>query len=166
MGSPWVLGLEADIQGAGQRGSGAFATPAGLPGGVPPVPGAAISFEDKLEWFGTVRGRVGYALGDGRWLPYVTGGLAYGGGNINGTGTIGTGPGVATAVAFSNDSTYVGWTIGAGLEYAFADKWSAKLEYLYMDLGNGPTVSLSPSNTISTGRMTDNIGRVGVNYHF
>jgi len=158
--SPWVFGLEADIQGSGQRGTGAF----GLPGitGILVVPASAIAYEDKLEWFGTVRGRVGYAIGDmGRWLPYITGGLAYGQGNINGAGNLG-----ATTVAFSSSNTYVGWTVGAGIEWAFADRWSGKLEYLYMDLGNGPTIPITATSVITAGRMTDNIARVGVNYRF
>jgi outer membrane immunogenic protein len=166
MGSPWVLGLEADIQGSGQNASGSYATAAVSIPGVGLFPGSSITYQDKLEWFGTVRGRIGYAIGDqGRWLPYVTGGLAYGGGNINGSGSVGAGL-VSTPVSFSQSTTYVGWTVGAGLEWAFADRWSGKLEYLYMDLGNGPTIPLTAATSITTGHMTDNIGRVGVNYHF
>jgi outer membrane immunogenic protein len=158
--SPWVFGIEADIQGSGQKSSGTFFTPAIV--GAAFIPGNNLSYEDKLDWFGTVRGRIGYAIGDqGRWLPYITGGLAYGHGELNGSGNVG-----ATALAFTSSNTYVGWTIGGGLEWAFADKWSAKLEYLYMDLGSGPTIPLTATSSISAGRMTDNIGRVGINYHF
>ncbi len=166
-GSPWVFGLEADIQGSGQKGNGAFATPA-----IPrfctlapcgPIPGDSIAYEDKLEWFGTVRGRIGYAIGDqGTWLPYITGGLAYGENKISGSGTLAGG----AATAFSMSDTRVGWTVGAGIEWAFAHEWSAKLEYLFMDLGSDPTIVLSPTTTITTGRLTDNIARVGVNWHF
>ena len=60
----------------------------------------------------------------------------------------------------------MGWTVGAGIEWAFADRWSAKLEYLFMDLGSDPSIALSPTTTITTGRMTDNIARVGVNLRF
>ena len=165
-GSPWVFGLEADIQGSGQKSDGAFFAPAGIIVGVagaPAVfPASTVTYEDKLDWFGTVRGRIGYAVGDqGRWLPYITGGLAYGQGSLNGAGNVGP-----TAVAFTSSNTYVGWTIGGGLEWAFADKWSAKVEYLYMDLGSGPTIPLTATSNISAGRMTDNIGRFGINYHF
>jgi len=166
MGSLWVFGLEADIQGSGQKASGSYALPSVFVPGVGTFPPTAINYEDKLEWFGTVRGRIGYAAGDqGRWLPYITGGLAYGDGNINGSGSDAA-PFLAIPVAFNQTTTYVGWTLGAGLEWAFADKWSAKLEYLYIDFGNGPTIPLTAATAITSGRMTDNIARVGVNYHF
>ena len=155
LGSPWVFGIEADIQGSGQKSSGALSLATG------PV---ALNYEDKLDWFGTVRGRLGYAIGDrGTWLPYITGGLAYGDSKISGSGAV-----AGTAVAFSNSDTRVGWTIGAGIEWAFADRWSAKLEYLHMDLGNDPSIALNttPVTNISTGRLTDDIARVGVNLHF
>ncbi len=160
--SPWVFGIEADIQGSGQRAAGTLIIPA-IPGAAAPgVPGSSIAYEDKLDWFGTVRGRIGWAMGDqGRVLPYITGGFAYGDGNINGSGTA-----VGVPVTFSATKTYTGWTLGAGLEWAFWDRWSAKVEYLYIDFGNGPTIALTPAATITTGHLTDNIGRVGVNYHF
>lgn len=155
VGSPWVFGLEADIQGSGQKHSGAFDdTDLLLPG--------SISFEDKLDWFGTVRGRIGYAIGDqGRWLPYITGGLAYGENKIDGAGTLD-----GVNVAFSQSKTDVGWTVGGGIEWAFADRWSAKLEYLYMDLGDSQTIDFTPLSSITSHHLRDNIARVGVNLHF
>jgi outer membrane immunogenic protein len=160
-GSPWVFGIEADIQGSGQKGSGAFAIPACLTCALA-IPATSIAYEDKLEWFGTVRGRIGYAIGDrGTWLPYITGGLAYGESKIDGSGSL-----VGVPVAFSVSDTRVGWTVGAGIEWAFADQWSAKLEYLFMDLGSDPAVVLTSTTSITTNRMTDNIARVGVNLRF
>ncbi|HUI95830.1 MAG TPA: outer membrane protein [Xanthobacteraceae bacterium] len=170
MGSPWVFGLEADIQGSGQKGDGALSAPGGIivinlaPNII--VPPSSLTYEDKLDWFGTVRGRIGYAVGDqGRWLPYITGGLAYGESKLNGNASLG-GANTLTSVAFSQSKTDVGWTVGAGIEWAFWDKWSAKLEYLYMDLGDSSTIALTPAATLTTGRMTDNIVRVGANLHF
>ena len=157
--SPWVFGIEADIQGSGQRATGAFFLPAGV--GALPIPATNIAYEDRLDWFGTVRGRIGWAMGDGRFLPYITGGYAYGEGNLNGTATSG-----ATTVAFNTNKTYSGWTLGAGIEWAFWQRWSAKAEYLYVDFGNGPTVALAPGFVLTTNHLTDNIGRVGVNYRF
>ncbi len=167
MGSPWVFGIEADIQGSDQHNNnGAFALPGVVCGpnaiACIAVPASAIAYQDKLDWFGTVRGRIGYATGyEGRWLPYITGGVAYGQGTINGGGNLG-----ATAVAFNTTTTYVGWTVGAGLEWAFGGDWSAKIEYLYTDLGNGPTIALIPGVNLTAGNMIDNIGRVGINWHF
>jgi outer membrane immunogenic protein len=159
-----VLGIEADIQGSGQKGDGSFGLP-GSPCGPNaiacfPTPATVGDDTDKLAWFGTVRGRLGYAAG--RLLPYVTGGWAYGNGTVSGTTTTGS-----TATTYSSSTNYTeGWTVGGGLEWAFADHWSAKFEYLYIDFGSGPTVPISPTLNLATGHMTDNIGRVGVNYRF
>jgi outer membrane immunogenic protein len=156
-----VLGLEADLDASGQKGDGdplfAFAV-----GNLFNAGGAAAThaYTDKLDWFGTVRGRLGWAMD--RWLPYMTGGWAYGHGAISGI-TITT---IPTTTTFSASQNYNGWTVGAGLEWAFMNNWSVKAEYLYINLGNGPTVAVSPALNIVSGRMTDNIGRVGVNYKF
>jgi outer membrane immunogenic protein len=148
-----VFGLEADFQGSGQKGDGSFTGAPGI------IPASTFTYTDKLDWFGTVRGRVGYAFD--RWLPYVTGGWAYGHGSLSGAAT----GGVTGAGSVSN--TYSGWTVGGGLEYAFLNNWSAKIEYLYVDFGNGPSVTLAPSAAVlSSGKLTDNIVRVGLNYKF
>jgi outer membrane immunogenic protein len=162
----WVFGLEADFQGSGQKGDGSFFDPgvACGPNAIAcfPIPSTSIAYTDKLDWFGTVRGRIGYAMGaTGNWLPYVTGGWAYGHGEISGTTTSG---GVATS--FSGSQDYSGWTVGGGLEWAFLNNWSAKVEYLYIDFGDGPTVPVSATRNIVSGKMTDNILRAGLNYKF
>ena len=157
----WVFGLEADFQGSGQKADGAFLiAPVGFFANVPAS--TSVAYSDKLDWFGTVRGRIGYAMGTtGNWLPYVTGGWAYGHGEISGTTTIG-----AASTSFSASQDYSGWTVGGGVEWAFADHWSAKAEYLYIDFGDGPTVAVSPLLNIVSGSMKDNIARAGVNYKF
>jgi outer membrane immunogenic protein len=148
---PWVFGVEADIQGSGQKADGAFA-----------FGGDSILYQDKLGWFGTLRGRVGWAMGEwSHWLPYITGGFAYGQGTISGSGAAGGVP-----VAFNTTTTYAGWVLGGGVEWAFWDRWSAKAEYLYLDLGRGSVIPLAPTLNLNAGRMTDHVGRVGVNYHF
>jgi outer membrane immunogenic protein len=162
----WVFGFEADFQGSSQKDDGTFAIAASnpcLPVASCPIPGSAISYTDKLEWFGTVRGRLGFAMD--HWLPYVTGGWAYGRGTVSGTGT--TLP-AGTVLAFSSSHDYSGWTVGAGLEWVFANHWSAKAEYLYIDFGSGGTVVVNTAGTlaIASGKMTDNIARLGVNYKF
>jgi outer membrane immunogenic protein len=150
-GNGWVLGLEADFQGSGQRAERDFA-----------VAGTSGSLTDKLEWFGTVRGRSGVAFD--RWLPYVTGGWAYGNRGFDGTITTPT-----TSGSFSNSNTLSGWTVGGGIEWAFWSHWTAKLEYLYIDFGNsgsGVNLATTPAVSITTSHFTDNIVRAGVNYKF
>jgi len=173
----WVLGLEADIQGTGQEGS------TGLPT-VITVPTIAIlalptttttgSFSQSLPWFGTVRGRLGVEPAD-RLLLYVTGGLAYGEVQSSTSVTTTTGfagaPPLATTTAAANASNIqVGWTAGAGLEWAFTGRWSAKLEYLYVDLGTftNTFAGLPPAypTLTASSHFTDNIFRVGINYNF
>jgi outer membrane immunogenic protein len=98
---------------------------------------------------------------------YATGGLAYGG--INSSETIG-----AAALGFSNTSTNVGWTVGAGIEGVIGGNWTAKLEYLYVDLGSVSGSYLTTIPALGGGfltsnyssRITDNVLRVGVNYKF
>ena len=133
----------------------------------------------KIDWFGTLRGRVG-------WVPvspllvYATGGLAYGHaetdasfvshipsvmfGNVTG------------ATAVSDGDTRAGWTIGGGLEWMFAPQWSIKGEYLYYDLGTasidqrlttfGAGILAHMANIHSEAHYHGNIARVGVNYKF
>ena len=97
-------------------------------------------------WFGTLRGRLGYAFNN--ILLYGTGGLAFG------TLKVETG-------GFSESQTSAGWTVGVGAEYAINQNWSAKVEYLYVDL--------SEKNFLMTGLSNGyqfNTVRIGVNYRF
>lgn len=168
--SNWVVGLEADFQGSGEKGSSLFICAACSPGG-----NITTDLTQKLNWFGTVRGRAGILVTP-TILLYGTGGLAYGeidtGGSLTGT-NINFAP---TSVLFpSVNSTQVGWTAGAGVEGRIGGNWTMKLEYLFMDLG---TVSGGPiASTIASGRVTalgasysshftDNVVRVGFNYLF
>jgi outer membrane immunogenic protein len=167
-----VYGVEADFSYA-HIGDSASQT---LSVSIPP-PGITIvpSGEQKLDWFGTLRGRLGVAAQD-RSLIYATGGLAYGRGTlsasaINTTNPLGCGSIVVFCMAGSAAQWKVGWTIGGGWEYAFAQNWSAKLEYLYYDLGHiNETNSLlngSSGVTIqSSAHLNGNIARVGLNYLF
>jgi outer membrane immunogenic protein len=151
-----VFGIEADLDASGQKGDG---NPLYFSPGVVGVGGAfSIPYTDRLEWFGTLRGRLGWA--NNNWLAYVTGGWAFGGGKIDGLATI-----AGATTPFSNTHTYSGWTGGGGIEYAFNNRWSAKLEYLYIDFGDGPTVQIPPLKIVA-GKMTDNIVRAGINYKF
>lgn len=180
----WIFGLEADIQGTGQRGTAALpgtSTTACPPPGVAVLPCTTTattgSFEQKLPWFGTARLRLGYAPAD-RWMLYVTGGLAFGEVETNAavatttTVAFAGGPVVSVtpaAAAASASTTRAGWTVGGGTEWALWDRWSAKLEYLYVDLGtvNNSFTLIGAFPVINTSsHVTDNIFRVGLNYHF
>jgi outer membrane immunogenic protein len=165
----WLAGLEADIQGSSERANNpalAALGPVTIPGiAAFPVTGT-LGVNERLSWFGTLRGRLG-VLATPTWLFYVTGGLAYGEIQTSETFTIG-------ALAFGNNfsTTHAGWTAGGGIEGSINSNWSAKVEYLYIDLGTvsstfapaGIPVPFSPIGFSS--HVTDNILRVGVNYHF
>jgi outer membrane immunogenic protein len=110
--------------------------------------------ETSSNWLATFRGRVGYAFD--RWLPYVTAGGAYG----NVKATVSTAAGVELA---SGSNSQLGWTVGAGIEYAFMGNWSAKVEYLYVDLGSFNAAIAPAVNNVS---FTENIVRAGLNYKF
>jgi outer membrane immunogenic protein len=167
----WLLGIEADIQGTGERGSSGLPTIVIPPGfGILPIPGTTTtaSLSQSLPWFGTVRGRLGVEPVD-RWLLYVTGGLAYGQLNSNLGTTTTTTTGAVAAASSSANVTRAGWTVGGGVEWAFWNRWSAKLEYIYMDLGtfNLTFAGTGPYATVATStHFTDNIFRAGINYNF
>lgn len=116
-------------------------------------PGAPCSgCEVRNHYLATVRGRLGYAMD--RWLPYVTGGAAFG--DIQ-TSTPGGG---------SQSTNKVGWTAGGGVEYALpATNWSAKLEYLYADLGTA-TCDAAHCGVSTDTTFRANVVRVGINYHY
>jgi high affinity Mn2+ porin len=111
-----VLGLEADLT---------FADYFGLRTVTDQVSGQESALFSNLRYFGTARGRIGYAFG--RFLPYATGGLAWGHNKVENEFPDGTG--------FTKSLAQFGWTVGGGVEYAFDAKWSAKAEYKYIDLG-------------------------------
>jgi outer membrane immunogenic protein len=164
----WVFGLEADFQGSAEKDSTSFSDPWAAPNS--PYTGTlAQTIEAKILWFGTVRGRVG-VLVTPTILLYGTGGLAYGGTSVSGSGIV-AGAITGTSYTLSNSKTSVGWTLGAGVEGAIPNtsNWTWKLEYLYLDLGSqsgsGMDAVFSTNYTWNV-KFTDNIVRVGVNYRF
>jgi outer membrane immunogenic protein len=163
----WVFGLETDAQWTGQRGSSTFLCAGlvcvpgltALPAG---VFGTAAQANQKLEWFGTFRGRGGF-------LVSPTGGLAYGTVKTDVLLATTTAAGVPIAVTGSGSSDRAGWTVGVGGEWAFGSNWTAKIEYLYMDIGTSTaTAVLGPAGIAASlsSRTTDNIIRGGINYRF
>ena len=119
---------------------------------------------EKLEWFGTVRGRLGIAFD--RVLIYGTGGLAYGHVKVDQNSvSVGGGPFLFPSSA---SVTKTGWTAGGGIECAFAGKWSTKIEGLYYDLGWISSAG-SAANGFMVGKNFDvrgGIVRAGLNYRF
>jgi opacity protein-like surface antigen len=191
--SAWIAGFEDDIQGISGKGNGTLGnrTPVGAGGffGNPDVVTTSITSTNKLDYLGTVRGRLGY-LFTPAFLVYGTGGLAYGGVKASTTITQSNNDCAFTPVACIQPSTsaggafshmLAGWTAGAGLEWLFARQWSAKVEYLHYDLGsvtfaNGLLVTGSGTfpgaggpaivNSASSTQFRGDLVRAGVNFHW
>jgi outer membrane immunogenic protein len=138
MGSPWVFGLEGDIDWTNIKGT---FTDINCPTGC----------QTKNNWLGTARGRIGYAWD--RVMPYITGGLAVGDIEANQLGFAGV------------HDTKAGWAAGGGVEAALAGNWTAKLEYLHVDLGSINCGVLACTTPSRVGFHADEV-RAGVNYRF
>lgn len=176
-----VFGLEADMQGAGVRGTGnAY--------GFAPVTGNAGYLNNNviqagIDWMGTARGRIGFLLSPTTQI-YATGGLAYGGVNLS---TLPSSNIVQPSVIIrtnlistqhSAQNLLAGWTGGAGAEWMFAKNWSVKAEALYYDLGSQSvsnmqfygvpaTAGVNPIGGSTTRAYYNGvIARAGINYHF
>jgi outer membrane immunogenic protein len=171
-----VLGIEGDIQWSGQKGSSNFlcaVPPFGLgtcsqATFAPGLAGATLSLDQKLQWFGTLRGRLGTTITP-TVLLYVTGGLAVGGIKTDGTLTGITGGGAAIAATGSSTTTKAGWTVGAGLEGVISGPWTGKIEYLYVDYGtvNGTFINVGGGIQANfSSHITDNVLRIGLNRRF
>jgi outer membrane immunogenic protein len=174
----FVWGVEADLSWADIKGTSSQGATAPLPGFPPLTTTSAGVAEQKIDAFGTLRARLGFTPVD-RLLVYGTGGLAYG--HVESNTNIGESTNNGLVVSLTNavgsaTTWRGGWTVGAGLEYAFAPRWTAKAEYLYYDLGSisynsSSTVSdsVGPFNTTgvtSTADFKGNIIRGGINYKF
>jgi len=156
----WVFGVEADIQGSDLTDSVCVQI-CRFEGGST----NANAIDQKMNWFGTVRGRLGFAAGSA--LFYTTAGLAYA--DVETSSTESIGPFTQQVANVKEKKT--GWTAGAGIEGKFAANWSAKAEYLYVDLGNTSfsATNVYPGITTFHTFSNDNrshIFRFGINYHF
>ncbi len=143
----FVVGIEGDWDWSNLNGT-TFSTAGGC---------NLAGCETESDWLGTVRARAGYAWD--RVLFYGTGGAAFGDLQV-----------AAGTFPFSS-STQVGWTAGGGIEYAFTPNLTAKVEYLYVDLGNQSCAaancfSASGIGPVTTVSLTENIVRAGINYKF
>jgi outer membrane immunogenic protein len=167
-----VFGVEADIGWSNIKGSVAPATqfcaePISLTA-------VAANCETKNDWLGTARARVGVAAD--RVLLFATAGAAFG--DLL-TGVTGATAGFSPAPGIFQSSTVVGWTAGAGAEFAFAQNWTAKVEYLFVSLGNAKcdvltscgfdVISASGTRNFpasDTVKFSTNLVRFGINYKF
>jgi len=181
----FVYGIETDFQISGQKGDVATAAIFSTPFFIEPTFFGNLQAQEsqKLRWFGTLRGRAGFAVG-GLFI-YGTGGLAYGQVSATGAAQITTRaefqPEAALApfIAWDTKSTKIGWTAGAGVEGRLSQHWSLKVEYLYLDLGSVDNTVVTPPTCVGAGpvcinvnpgaatfhrSVSDNIVRVGINF--
>ncbi|HLG81676.1 MAG TPA: outer membrane beta-barrel protein [Bradyrhizobium sp.] len=141
----WVIGIAGDYSWTGIDGKSATCGPSS------PVPHACGT---RLDSLGTLRGRVGYALGaTGSWLPYLTAGVA--------AGEVYAWDALLPA---SGNALQVGWTVGGGLQSALAQNWSVRIEYLYVDLG-GQKFNVVPG-VPENATFKTSIFRAGLGYQF
>ena len=163
----WIAGFETDFDWSEIKGTGTSNFALGGGQGPPPGTGAPSSFVggEEIKWFGTIRVRLGW-LPINNFLVYGTGGLAYGRVDLN--ATLNTAPQtnletfttprtsyscVAGPSCFvgSTSQTLVGWTAGAGGEYAITGNFTLRAEYLYINLGHAAGVSSVAQNALNPG---------------
>jgi outer membrane immunogenic protein len=177
----FVAGVEADINYLDRNGGGRGAFPA-LVAGAGNGTDFTVGGGNSGNWFGTVRGRLGFAFD--RALIYGTGGLAFGGkagsGSVIQRDFVEGAPGVFAVtetglLGTGGNGNNIGWTLGAGVEYAFSNSMSVKLEYLHVDLGsNSRTFAALPGfggvaggETITVRNENKfDVVRAGVNFRF
>jgi outer membrane immunogenic protein len=128
-----VFGIQADAHWADITGNGSC-----FDGGATSTAGISFGCNDKVRSFGTITGRVGAAVD--RALIYAKGGWAWENGQLSVTpsapfNVMGVNNALESITAASSSQSRVGWTFGAGVEYAFAPHWSAFIEYNYLDFG-------------------------------
>ena len=172
---PVVAGAEADITFLGGNG-GTGSVFQSIPHPTIGTIDTTITTSHKTNWVGTLRVRGGFTPMS-NLLIYATGGLAYGQTSMsysifqNLTGFPATSPGLSGA---SVSGLKTGWTLGGGAEYLFSPNWTARIEYLYYDLGTSkvaspftyPAVATVIGATSAEARHAGHIARLGVNYKF
>jgi outer membrane immunogenic protein len=181
----WVVGIEGDVDWSGENasdpGSASISFPSGIGTGIcdaHPICTTTIASTTNatwnLDWFATLRGRLGFVV-DQTWLLYGTGGIAFAGtrfgysttGTLTITNSIGQvfpGTPISVAAAASGTSDRFGFAAGGGVEKMLSKNWSIKAEYLFLGFGTNTFQAGTPIAT--TVRLLDNIVRGGVNYKF
>lgn len=163
----FVLGLETDIDAtdiSAKTNESVINSQSSLSGG---------GLQSRIDYFGTLRGRIGDPMLGGRVMPYITGGFAYGG--VKALSGVACGSCLTGAGPYGNASTQTGWTLGGGAEMMLTHHLSMKVEYLYVDLSQRQIGSAGGQintfgGTVYNGKLSENananILRVGMNYHF
>jgi outer membrane immunogenic protein len=150
----WVVGIEGDDSWVGHTGSSQL------------IPNFNTAFREDVSgsWLATIRGRAGFVVNN-TLLFYGTAGAAFADLKIHEFNPTGAGNALVGA---TETNTYSGWTAGVGAEWGFAPNWSAKVEYLYVDLGRHDFFVTTATGccTSQSTRFTDNLLRVGVSYRF
>lgn len=162
-----VAGFEADFDWTNLKGSDGqtlTAAPLGFPAAL------VVKATRGSDWIGTARLRLGTTLLSPSVLIYATGGVAWAEVHGTTTATLTFGPAAFTATD-SYSKKKVGWTVGGGLEYALTKNWSAKAEYLYVDLGDhdgtmAVVVAGAPINFAVHQKLDEHLVRAGFNYRF
>jgi outer membrane immunogenic protein len=147
--SNWVAGIEGSASWANIRGSS------------DPFFSGKASFRAQTQWIAAATGRLGYAFD--RWMIYGKGGPAWAGDKYEVSGAI-----LGTPFDYTGSETRTGWTVGGGVEWAFWQNWSAKLEYAYYDFGTRSLVLIDPVNGPDPSSIKQRIQTVtvGINYRF
>jgi opacity protein-like surface antigen/outer membrane receptor protein involved in Fe transport len=145
----WLLGIEGEFDWTSAQGKANFVDPAGT---------ASLSVTSDHNWYGTLSGRVGYVMGP--LMLYGKGGAAW----MNADYRLEVNSGIDGATVAN--TTRTGWNVGAGLEYMLGSRWSAKVEYDYLDFGSQTSGIASPFGNSATVKTAVNEVKAGLNYHF
>jgi outer membrane immunogenic protein len=158
---PWVAGIEADVQFSHQRNG---------------VNTSELQITNTFDFFSTLRGRVGYAMDE--WLFYLTAGGGYGSTQASMITTCRPPPvpppgpicgvfSLPAAGSFSGSDFSPFWVAGVGVETQIWDRWTGRIEYLYLQSGSVTDTFAVPGGTLAASRTVyDHIIRTGLNYHF
>jgi outer membrane immunogenic protein len=151
----WVYGLETDLSGTNLKSS--------MSGGLTSTcPGDEASTSAKIDWYGTVRGRAGWA--DGKVLFYGTGGLAYGRVELNSNFSSG-----GLSLNSQTSSVEAGWVVGGGIEYLLQPNLTLGLGYQYIDLGTAnlaSSVGAPPISQTASAHAAFSVVAVALNWRF
>lgn len=160
----WLAGIGADFAWTGIKGDAVNQSTVN--------PAFATHPHNSYSWLSTLTGRFGYVANG--WLFYAKGGAAWARTSSNSFTT--NGAGVTTTIIDGGSSTRSGWTIGTGLEWRFAQNWSALAEYDYVDFGtvtSSEAVTLGGTAPVVTGatvlrdkKAYINLVKIGINYRF